>query len=101
MFHLVDKFCNGQLLIVKGCASELQFTSSDKNNNYKKIIDQYWKMIEPEYNQYSIFKQGEPEECIASWAFDNKMTHQYYHPTLEGHIKYASLIKERLDSYNE
>lgn len=101
MFHIANQFCNNQLLFVQGHEVSLRFQTPTVGNAYNKMIDQYWEMLEPEYNRYSIFKQGEPHECIASWAFNNNMTHRNFHPTVEGHIEYAKLIKERLDSYNE
>jgi hypothetical protein len=101
MFYLANNFCNNQLLVIQGHAIDLKFRKSTLGNKYYKFINQYWKVIEPEYERYSVFKLGDPKECIGSWAFNNNMAHKYFHPTLEGHIKYAALIKEKLDSYNE
>jgi hypothetical protein len=101
MFYLANHFCNNQMLVIQGHAVGLHFQKPTKYNNFYRFINQYWKMIEPEYERYSIFKLGDSKECIGSWAFDNNMAHQYFHPTLEGHIRYAALIKEKLDSYNE
>ena len=106
MFSWANEYCNDQFLFVQAtgkdilkqqCFDKSELEYFKKNPKFFKILTIFQNMLQPKYQKYKIFNDG--NHNMTPWIISNNLRLFGGHPTLEAHVRYANMIKEQLSPF--